>query len=568
MICGLLYSRYLCCMIFLLFGVSAAADDYFSRITAASNGRLTRFDHSPITLYVGSIPVSEGLKIEYQHALEESLSLWEEASEGKMKFKRVDSPNDVDIKLKWTYKLMRPNRSRQIGEANLVRMEAGKFHVEIVIFLRDFITMKLLDCATIKAAILHELGHALGLWGHSPNPRDVMFYSATATKPTECDVATLRKLYATPLDKPFHQDAIDALLAEFAEDSDVSEKARLYYLLGTVYADLGDYDAAISNVQKALEMAPYVSEYAARLAMIFDKKGMYEQAINQYTNALSARPSTSLYGRLGLLYLLQEDFKQAIQSYRSGLRLDTSSSALKQNILAAYHRWGFKLIKEKRYSEALKVLDMALVYSPFSYILHYDRAIAYSGTKQYEKSIAQYKLVLDIESDFSPAKIGLASALNNLGAQQAQSNEFSKAIKLYREALEWDLECQQAQQNLESIYLRLGWEKSNAGNLSAAMVEYQRALTLNPDSADTYNYMGLVFYKQKRYDEAIATFKTALALKPQFEDAALNLKYTRRSKLFAKFKPIVFICGILLISFAMIVFSVKWVKRCAINIQK
>ena len=66
------YSRYLCFVILLLFGVSAAADDYFSRITAASNGRLTRFDHSPITIYVGSIPVSGELKTEYQNILSES----------------------------------------------------------------------------------------------------------------------------------------------------------------------------------------------------------------------------------------------------------------------------------------------------------------------------------------------------------------------------------------------------------------------------------------------------------------------------------------------------------------
>ena len=335
MISRLLYLRYLFFMIFLLFTmfvrcaspddneaqirrhehkaqdtVSAAADDYFSRITAASNGRLTRFDHLPITIY---IPLSEKLNTEYQHALFESLSLWEEASGGKVKFKRVDSPSDADIRLKWRYELMRPNQSGQIGEANLVRMDGGNFHVEIVISLRDFTTMKLLDCDTIKATVLHELGHALGLWGHSPNPGDVMFYSATATKPTECDVATLCKVYATPLDTAFHQDAINALLAELQENSDVSEKARLYYLLGTVYADLNDCDTAIINIQKALEMAPYASEYAARLAVIFDEKGMYAQAIAQYTKALEACPSASLYCRLGLLYLLMEDFEKAIQ---------------------------------------------------------------------------------------------------------------------------------------------------------------------------------------------------------------------------------------------------------------
>ena len=206
---------------------------------------------------------------------------------------------------------------------------------------------------------------------------------------------------------------------------------------------------------------------------------------------------------------------------------------------------------------------MALIYSPFSYILHYDRAIAYSGAKQYEKSIAQYKLVLDIESNFSLAKIGLASALNNLGVQQAQSNAFDKAINLYQEALQWDAECQEAQENIESIYLRLGWEKSNAGNFNAAMTEYQRALTLNPDNADTYNDIGLILYKQERYAEATVEFKKALALRPQFEDAALNLKYTRRSKMRAKFKPVLSICGILMVSCGMIIFSIRWVRKCA-----
>jgi tetratricopeptide (TPR) repeat protein len=132
---------------------------------------------------------------------------------------------------------------------------------------------------------------------------------------------------------------------------------------------------------------------------------------------------------------------------------------------------------------------------------------------------------------------------------------------LYSEALEWDSECREARQNLESIYLRLGWEKSNTGNFSEAIAEYQRALTLNPNSADTYNYIGTVFYKQRRYDDAIEAFKNALKLKPQFEDAALNLKYTRRSKMLAKFKPVLSICGMLLASFGMIIFSVRWIKK-------
>ncbi len=46
---------------------------------------------------------------------------------------------------------------------------------------------------------VHEMGHALGLWAHSPYVGDVMSTFQAASVPTERDVATLRHLYEQPL---------------------------------------------------------------------------------------------------------------------------------------------------------------------------------------------------------------------------------------------------------------------------------------------------------------------------------------------------------------------------------
>jgi predicted Zn-dependent protease len=52
----------------------------------------------------------------------------------------------------------------------------------------------------IKAAARHELGHALGIWGHSPNQNDALYFSATSDPPTisSRDINTLKKIYQQP----------------------------------------------------------------------------------------------------------------------------------------------------------------------------------------------------------------------------------------------------------------------------------------------------------------------------------------------------------------------------------
>lgn len=52
----------------------------------------------------------------------------------------------------------------------------------------------------VQSAVRHEFGHALGLWGHSPNPQDVMFAAQVAQpgRVSARDVNTLMRVYEQP----------------------------------------------------------------------------------------------------------------------------------------------------------------------------------------------------------------------------------------------------------------------------------------------------------------------------------------------------------------------------------
>jgi predicted Zn-dependent protease len=53
---------------------------------------------------------------------------------------------------------------------------------------------------SILAATRHELGHALGIWGHSPNQGDALYFSQVRDAPpiSDRDINTLRKIYQQP----------------------------------------------------------------------------------------------------------------------------------------------------------------------------------------------------------------------------------------------------------------------------------------------------------------------------------------------------------------------------------
>lgn len=53
---------------------------------------------------------------------------------------------------------------------------------------------------SLLATIRHELGHALGIWGHSPEAKDAMYFSQVSDPPSISprDINTLKKIYQQP----------------------------------------------------------------------------------------------------------------------------------------------------------------------------------------------------------------------------------------------------------------------------------------------------------------------------------------------------------------------------------
>lgn len=106
----------------------------------------------------------------------------------------------ADIEIGWINHLA----PRQLGITNL-EIFNGRPRVTVYLLRPNYYPPDISERKLEQVAI-HELGHALGLFGHSPNPGDIMYPldasgKAGAMKGTGIsarDITTLRRIYSSP----------------------------------------------------------------------------------------------------------------------------------------------------------------------------------------------------------------------------------------------------------------------------------------------------------------------------------------------------------------------------------
>jgi predicted Zn-dependent protease len=122
------------------------------------------------------------------------------AKPGIPSFTFVEKAGDADIPIVWARE---PSGDWYIAYCVWdIQPFARRFGVAHILVTARWGDDHVADLHDVYATVLHEMGHALGIGGHSPDPQDIMYPSASATATTglsERDRATLAELYARPI---------------------------------------------------------------------------------------------------------------------------------------------------------------------------------------------------------------------------------------------------------------------------------------------------------------------------------------------------------------------------------
>ena len=508
-------------LIFLLIAALAfPVEAYFDYITVFSDGKITRFTQMPIRVHIAPMPIEVKGVEAYLESFRYAMREWEAAADGRIQFQEVAATDHAAIRVRWQRGGLRRIIDTTLGRTELTRLSETDFEVDVVLSLRESGSAALLSQEKMRTVCLHELGHAIGLWGHSPDSADVLFFAATAQRPTDRDKATLHSVYATPLHTPQHEAAIAVLKTQIEANP---KYVRSHYLLGAVNFDKGQVEAAIANFKACLALEPDFQQANEKLLQAYQKSGRREEALVQLQKMLNREASPEGYNAAGVMYYQSQQVDEAIAAFKKSIQINPRYQPAKNNLHQLYREQGIAALVDETYSQAIAFFSQALQLDPTDSTLYNLTGEVYARNGDHQNAIAEYKKGVQFNPGDTDAKQNLARSYNNLGVQLTQSQRWEEAIDAYQQARQLMPDLASVKTNLTDLYWRRANTLREQGNLDLAIEAYRELLAFDSGALDAHSLLGDLYFQKRDYPQAIREFNEAFKVDSDNPQARNNL---------------------------------------------
>ncbi|MFC1624161.1 tetratricopeptide repeat protein [Candidatus Omnitrophota bacterium] len=245
-------------------------------------------------------------------------------------------------------------------------------------------------------------------------------------------------------------------------------KARPYNNRGNASLNKSEFDQAILDFNKAIEINPRYAEAYDNLGDAYQKKGDLKKALYYFNKAIEIDPSLAkAYCNRGVAYKNKGDLTQAISDFNKAIEIDS------------------------HYAEAC-----------------YNRGLAYQNKGEVNQAILDYNKAIEVNP-------GYTKAYNNRGNAYQNKGEFGQAISDYNKAVEID-------PGYGEVYYNRGIAYQIKGEFDQAISDYDKAIEINPGHARAYNNRGNVFQNKGEFDQAISDYNKAIEINPELVSAYNN----------------------------------------------
>jgi len=304
--------------------------------------------------------------------------------------------------------------------------------------------------------------------------------------------------------------------------------ADSYSMEGDAYFTAGDMDAAIEAYKEAVRIDPNNAEVWAKLARIQTysssllttdnaQRERLREALESAEKAVELAPDDSFAHAVYSFVLdwnanpilvdeeeAQRYLLQAEQEANRALLLDNTNTlalAFYAEILVDQQKWNQAEINIRQALEQdATLMDVHRVYA---YVLE--------SFGQYNQAIQEYDRAIAITPNLTFLHLRAGANYRRLAFESPNEET---ARQLYERSLEYFAKAASINELLEVDdpipYLSISKTYSQMGEFFIAARNVQKALEFQPDNADVYGQLGIIYFKSRNYEGSIPALKCAI----------------------------------------------------------
>lgn len=261
--------------------------NYLDKVTL--NGQVKRWsvDKMPIKVHINRAYEINEFDPRYISQVKRAFQTWQSSMDNRIRFIFVPNPTDADILVQWQDQF---SSHGVVGQNPFSSVGTSIIKSDVILALQDG-NGGTLEPENIYAITLHEVGHALGLQGHSDDANDIMYfmysYSNYHGTLTERDITTMKLLYN--------------LEADVSNDLPISmSSAKEFYKLleeGQTYVQQGNYQQGLKTLIAAEQLYDKEAFLHFNKGVCYVNLSNYLEAIKSFNvaNSLSPDETFTLY---------------------------------------------------------------------------------------------------------------------------------------------------------------------------------------------------------------------------------------------------------------------------------
>jgi tetratricopeptide (TPR) repeat protein len=304
-------------------------------------------------------------------------------------------------------------------------------------------------------------------------------------------------------------DNVDDALKVYTEIAAEDKKdATAQLRISQIYRQKRDFEKARNAAKAAVEIEPNSLEVRYNEITLLEAEGKTAEATAGLKNLLSSTAKRNysagergnrivLLERLGLMYRNNEQYTEAVETFRQIADLDPNRGGLAVAQIADTYRIAKDLTK------AMEEANAGVKKYPDDRVLRAVRASLLAETGKTNDAVAELKSLLDGKND-RETYITLAQIFEKAKNYSEMAKAVDAADKL-----------SDSKEEKESIAFMRGAMFEKMKNFDAAEAEFRKVLEGNPKNASALNYLGYMLADRNvRLPEAFKLIREAVDLDP------------------------------------------------------